>query len=168
MKRDRLFFSIILAISFLFPLSCANAYYNNIVEADFLMLGTKYETADIDNLVVDKHNLTAVTHPLVSTFLHFEGNFWGRHLYFPLSASPNRLVSSVLRCWSFSHSLLVKTENNLYWNVLGLPKQRPLAGLKAKMIADAASILTLGSLSLDGRGAGWVWVKPSLLQSPSP
>jgi hypothetical protein len=98
MKRDRLFLSIILAISFLFPLSCAYAYYNNLVEADFLTRGTKYEAVDIDNLVVDKHNLTGVTPPLISTFLYVEYYFGGPNLHFPLSAPPNHLASSVLRC----------------------------------------------------------------------
>jgi hypothetical protein len=98
MKRDRLFFSIVLAISFLFPFSCAYAYYDDIVEADFLTLGTKYEAADIDNLVVDKFNLTGVTPPLVSTFFFSGDNFWGPHLYFPLSTYPNHPASSVLRC----------------------------------------------------------------------
>jgi hypothetical protein len=98
MKRDRLFLSIIFAISFLFPLSCAYAYYNNIVEADFLTRGTKYEAADIDNLVVDKHNLTGVTPPMVSTLLFVEDNIGGPHFYFPLSTPLNHLASSVLRC----------------------------------------------------------------------
>ena len=98
MKRDRLSFLIILAISFLFPLSCAYAHYNDIVEADFLTFGTKYEAADIENLVVDKYNLTGVTPPLVSTFLYFKENFWGPYWDFPLSTPPSHLASSVLRC----------------------------------------------------------------------
>jgi len=98
MKRDRLSFLIILAISFLFPLSCAYAHYNDIVEADFLTFGTKYEAADINNLVVDKHNFIGVNPPLVSTWLYFADNFWGPYGYFPLSTPPNQLASSVLRC----------------------------------------------------------------------
>ena len=98
MKRDRPSFLIILAISFLFPLSSAYAYYDDILEADFLTLGTKYEAADIDNLVVDKYNLTGMTPPLVSIFLFSEDNFGGPCWSFPLSAPPNHLVSSILRC----------------------------------------------------------------------
>jgi hypothetical protein len=98
MKRDRLFFSIILAISFLFPFSCAYAYYDDIVEADFLTRGTKYEAADIANLVVDKFNLTGVTPPSVSTWLFSGDTFWGPNFYLPLSPYPNHPASSVLRC----------------------------------------------------------------------
>jgi len=98
MKRDHLSFLIIVAISFLFPLSCAYAHYNDIMEADFLTRGTKYEAADIENLVVDKYKLTGVNPPLVSTFLYLKENFLGSYLDFPLSTPPNHLASSVLRC----------------------------------------------------------------------
>jgi hypothetical protein len=98
MKKDRLSFLIIIAISFLFPLSCAYAHYNDIMEADFLTHGTKYEAADIENLVVDKYKLTAVTPPLVSTLLYLKENFPGTYLDLPLSTLSNHLASSVLRC----------------------------------------------------------------------
>jgi hypothetical protein len=98
MKRDRLSFLIIVAISFLFPLSCTYAHYNDIMEADFLTRGTKYEAADIENLVVDKYNLTGVTPPLASAFAYLNENFLGPYLAFPLSTPSNHLASSVLRC----------------------------------------------------------------------
>jgi len=98
MKRDRLSFLFIVAISFLFPLSCAYAYYNDIMEADFLTRGTKYEAADIENLVIDKYNLIGVTPPLGSTFLYPKENFLGTYLDFPLSTPPHHPASSVLRC----------------------------------------------------------------------
>jgi len=98
MKRDRLSFAIILGISFLLPLSCAYDYYDDIMEADFLTFGTKYEAADIDNLLVDKHNFAGLNPPPVSTLLYFAGNFWSLYGFFPLATPLNQPSSSVLRC----------------------------------------------------------------------
>ena len=98
MKRDRLFSLIILGVSCLFPFSCAYAQYNDLLEADFLTIGTKYEAADIENLVVDKHNLMGLTPLLVSIFLYPEENFSGPYWDFPPSTPPNHPASSVLRC----------------------------------------------------------------------
>ena len=98
MKRERFFSLIILAVSFLFPFSCAYTQYNDILEADFLTVGTKYEATDLENLVVDKYNLTGVTPPLLSAFLFITVNSLGAYMPFPLSAPPNHLASSVLRC----------------------------------------------------------------------
>ncbi len=98
MKRDRFFFFLIFATSFLLPLSCAYACYNDIVEADFLTLETKYEAADMEDLAFDKQNLTGVIfHPL-STFLFLEDNFFGALPGSFLSMPLIHPISSVLRC----------------------------------------------------------------------
>ena len=97
MKRERLFFPIAVVISFLLPLSCAYDCYDDLREVDFLTRGTKYEAADIDNLLVDKHSLTGVNPPPVSTLFYFPGNFWSLYGVLPVTASPNQPISTVLR-----------------------------------------------------------------------
>ena len=96
MRRDRLHFLFIVAISFALTFQSTYDGYNNIVEADFLKSGQTYENSDIGNLSVDKQNFTGVSPYPCCTFL--EENFftllWGFSVPTPLVQS----TSSVLRC----------------------------------------------------------------------
>jgi hypothetical protein len=96
-KMDRSAIILIFVLSLLLPFSCAYDCYNGLVEADFLTLGQKYEAPDIDNLLIDKKNLTGdIPQPLFS-FVFLEGNFC---LNFSLLALLNPVVplAYILRC----------------------------------------------------------------------
>jgi hypothetical protein len=96
MKKDRLFILLIFMISFLLPLSCAFSCYDVIVEADFLRNGVKYEAVDIENLFLDKQNLTGVI-PFPCC-LFFEDKFFELLLGFSIPTPLIHPTSSVLRC----------------------------------------------------------------------
>jgi hypothetical protein len=96
MKKGPFFLLLIFAVSFLLPLSCAYSFYDVIVEADFLTNGVKYETGDIENLSVDKQNLTGVIPFPCRTF--FEDNFFELLLGFSIPTPLIHPTSSVLRC----------------------------------------------------------------------
>jgi hypothetical protein len=96
MKRGPSFILLIFAASFLLPLSCAYSCYNLIVEVDFLTNGVKYEAGDIENLSVDKQNLTGVVPFPCGLFL--EENFFELLLGFSIPTPLMHPTSSVLRC----------------------------------------------------------------------
>ncbi len=45
---------LIVGISFLFSFASVYSNYNRLLEADFLVLGVKFESGDIDGLLADK------------------------------------------------------------------------------------------------------------------
>lgn len=96
MKKNRLFFFLILVTSFLLPSSYAG--YNDIIEADFLTHGTKYEAQDMEDLVCDKQNVVAVISHALSTFIFIQDLFFGPLSGFSFPTPLTHSISSVLRC----------------------------------------------------------------------
>ena len=45
---------LIVGISVLFSIASVHSHYNRLLEADFLILGLKFEAGDIDDLLADK------------------------------------------------------------------------------------------------------------------
>ncbi len=60
MKKGHLFIAFVFATSLLFPLSCAYSGYMDIVDADFLSGGKKYEAADPHDVAADKPSLPGI------------------------------------------------------------------------------------------------------------
>lgn len=98
MKRGPFFILLIFAVSFLLPLSCAYSCYNVIVEADFLANGVKYEAGDIENLLIDKQNLTGLISNPFSPLLFLKDNSFEPFSEFSLSIFIIHQTSSLLRC----------------------------------------------------------------------
>ncbi len=99
MKGDYLFFILLIfAISFLVPLSCAYSHYNDLIEADFLTHGKKYEAADLEDLCVDKQVLNWVAPPPIPVFLFLEYDFFSFLLAASFPAPLIQPTSTVLRC----------------------------------------------------------------------
>ncbi len=98
MAKNRFSILLIFAISFLLPYSYAYSCYNEIVEADFLTKGKKYEAADTEGLFADKHKLAAaIPHP--SAILTFtESNISAFFEDLSLPAPLIRSTSDTLRC----------------------------------------------------------------------
>ena len=90
-----IFFRI--ALCLLLAFCCAYGCYNDIMEADFLTLGKKYEAQDIGNLLIDKKNLTGGNPQPLSFFIFLENSFYDNlpvfSLLFPLIP-----LTSILRC----------------------------------------------------------------------
>jgi len=86
-----------IALCLLLAFCCAYDCYNEIMEADFLTLGKKYEAQDIGNLLIDKKNLTGENPQPLSFFIFLGKDFWDNpsvfSLLFPLIPLP-----SILRC----------------------------------------------------------------------
>jgi hypothetical protein len=98
MKRKSFIIFFVSGISLIFLSASTFSYYNQIIEADFFISGTKLESRDLDNLLLDKKSPAGeITNPS-SFFLFLEDLFsnldWGFFL-------PNALIQSifsVLRC----------------------------------------------------------------------
>ncbi len=89
---------VLVAVSFLFPLSCAYSSYDVILEADFLTDGLKYEALDKENLFFDKQNLVGIIFDGFLPFLFLRDNFSGSFLNLSLITSGSLQSSSPLRC----------------------------------------------------------------------
>ena len=98
MKRDHFFILLIFVISFLLPLSRVYSFYDCIVEADFLTPDQKFEAADVEDLFIDKQNLSGVTHQPFLSSLFLEFNFLASFLFFSLPSPLMHPTSVVLRC----------------------------------------------------------------------
>ncbi len=97
MKKGSLFTLVLLAISFLLPLTCAYSSYDILVEADFLSHGVTYEDMDKETLLLDKQNvLGIVLHPF-SSVTSLKNNIVSPFFYLPLSG-PRKPQVSALRC----------------------------------------------------------------------
>jgi len=97
MNRGHFFILLIFLTSLLLPLSCACSSYNSIVEADFLTLDQKIEAVDVEDLFIDKQNLSGVTpQPFLSSL--FNDNFLPTLLSFSFPAPLMHSTSSILRC----------------------------------------------------------------------
>ena len=90
-----LFFRI--ALCLLLAFCCAYDCYNEIMEADFLTLGKKYEAQDIGNLLIDKKNLAGGSPQPLSSFIFLEKNSWENLPVFSLLL-PLIPLTSILRC----------------------------------------------------------------------
>ena len=86
-----------IALCLLLAFCCAYDCYNDIMEADFLTLGKKYEAQDVGNLLIDKKNLTGGSPQPFSSFTLLENNFWDN---LPVSSFLFPLIplTSILRC----------------------------------------------------------------------
>jgi hypothetical protein len=99
MKKDHSFsIVVIFGISLLLTLSCAYAYYDDLLEADFLSTGAKYESQDCDNFFLEKQNLASTAAKPLTAFLLWVGNFSASCLVFSLPLDVTDPISSILRC----------------------------------------------------------------------
>ncbi|MGD0623770.1 MAG: hypothetical protein ABSB32_03520 [Thermodesulfobacteriota bacterium] len=67
MRQKIILVLLVMVISFFFLFSSAYSYYNSLIEADFLTCGLKFETADTDDLLVDKQIIVDFALGLIST-----------------------------------------------------------------------------------------------------
>jgi hypothetical protein len=65
---------LIFGISLLLTLSSSYASYDDLLEADFLSTGAKYETRDADDFLLEKQNPANMTEKSLPAFLLFTGN----------------------------------------------------------------------------------------------
>ena len=89
--------SLRIALCLLLVFCCAYDCYNDIMEADFLTLGKKYEAQDVGNLLIDKKNLTGGSPQPFSSFTLLENNF-GDNLPVSSFLFPLIPLTSILRC----------------------------------------------------------------------
>ncbi len=98
-KKDHAFsIAVIFGISLLLTLSCAYAYYDDLLEADFLSAGAKYESQDCNDFFLQKQNPASMASKPLSVFLLWLGNFSAFCLFFSLSPDVTDPTGSILRC----------------------------------------------------------------------
>jgi hypothetical protein len=98
MKRKSSIIFFVLGISLIFLSASTYSYYNRIIEADFFISGTKLESRDLDDLLLDKKSPVGVIPNPYFFSLILEDLFSKVDLGFSL---PNPLIQSilsVLRC----------------------------------------------------------------------
>jgi hypothetical protein len=98
MKKNYLKILLACFMAIMMPFSFAYAYYDDLIEADFLTHGTKYEAGDMQNLFVEKQNFVGLTSDPSSTLLYVNDDF---HVILSLLSPANLLLnpaSSILRC----------------------------------------------------------------------
>ena len=98
MKRNFLFSLLIIAVSFLLPLSGVYSCYNVVVEADFLTNGVKFEAVDKDNLLLDKQNLAGMIPAPFSSLFFLKDNFFEPCFDSSFSIPALHQTSMLLRC----------------------------------------------------------------------
>jgi hypothetical protein len=98
MKEKRIFIFCVLGISLIFLSVSTYSYYNLIIEADFLISGTKIEAKDWDNLLLDKKSLAGVVPSPYRVSFFLEGIFSRPDLSFSVLTPQIGPTSSVLRC----------------------------------------------------------------------
>jgi hypothetical protein len=99
MKKNHPFsIAVIFGISLLLTLSCAYAYYDDLLEADFLSPGAKYESQDCDNFFLEKQNPASMAAKPLTVFLLWAGNFSAFCLVFSLPPDVIDPTPSILRC----------------------------------------------------------------------
>ena len=95
-KHKGIFIFLAIAISFILPWSSSYSNYNVLIEADFLFLGQKFESGDLDDLLIDKQKNFV---PSGYDFAYYVG----AHLLEP-SAEPSYPITvveqtpAILRC----------------------------------------------------------------------
>lgn len=97
MKKDHAFsVAVIFGISLLLTLSCAYAYYDDLLEADFLSTGAKYESQECDDFFLEKQTpASTAARPLT---LLGVGNFFASCSAFSLPVDVTDPTISILRC----------------------------------------------------------------------
>jgi hypothetical protein len=99
MKKDHAFsVAVIFGISLLLTLSCAYAYYDDLLEADFLSTGAKYESQDCDDFFLEKQTPASTAAKPLTLFLLWVGNFLGSCSVFSLPLDVTDPTISILRC----------------------------------------------------------------------
>ncbi len=99
LKENQKFLLIfVIATALVFQMAAAHSYYDSLIEADFLGNGLKFEAADLETLLVDKHtNLDLSTGAAAAPFTSEAGIF--EPLATEVSAVPLLAQSrSILRC----------------------------------------------------------------------
>ena len=97
MRKKRFQVLLALLIAFALPLSCAYSYYNAMVEADFLYRGLKFESADLEDLFVDKQQAVDFA-SLFATATFLEASL-SETIFVPSPITPVfDQASSILRC----------------------------------------------------------------------
>ena len=99
MKKDHAFsIVVIFGISLLLTLSCAYAYYDDLLEADFLSTGAKYESQDCDDFSLERQTpASAASKPSIGSLL-WAGILSAFCLVFSLSPDVTDPTPSILRC----------------------------------------------------------------------
>ena len=107
-KRDSLFLLmkrnhpvtilLIFGISLLLALSCAYACYDDLLEADFLSTGSKYESQDADGFLLERQNPASVAAKPLTSFLLWAGNSLILGSVFSLPPGMTYPTLSALRC----------------------------------------------------------------------
>ena len=99
MKRDHPFsILLILGISLLLTFSCAYANYDDLLEADFLSTGVKFESQDADGFLLEKQNPAGLAAKPLTAFLLLAGNSLALGSVFSLPPGVTDPTFSVLRC----------------------------------------------------------------------
>ena len=95
-RHKGIFIFLVIAISFILPWSSSYSNYNVLIEADFFFLGQKFESGDLDDLLIDKQKNFV---PSGYDFAYYVGT----HLLDPSAefSSPITVVEqipAILRC----------------------------------------------------------------------
>jgi hypothetical protein len=99
MKKDHPFsIAVIFGISLLLTVSCAYAYYDDLLEADFLSAGAKYESQDCDNFFLEKQNLASMAVNPLTGFLLWAEKSSAFCLVFSHPPDVTDPTTSILRC----------------------------------------------------------------------
>ena len=89
---------LIFGISLLLTISCAYAYYDDLLEADFLSPGAKYESHDLDNFFLEKQNPANVAAKPSAVFLLWAENSLPLCSVFSLPPGVTDPTLPLLRC----------------------------------------------------------------------
>jgi len=92
-----LIFSV-LGISLIFLSSSTFSYYDKMIEADFFTSGKKFESRDVEDLLIDKQSPLGIIPNPFSLFLFLEDNFLEFFSSFSLPIPLLHPIFSVLRC----------------------------------------------------------------------
>ena len=99
LKRNSPFaIPLIFGISLLLTISCAYAYYDDLLEADFLSPGAKYESQDLDNFFLEKQNPANVAAKPSAVFLLWAENSLPLCSVFSLPPGVTDPTLPLLRC----------------------------------------------------------------------
>ena len=95
-KKSTIF--IVMAISFFFQLGASHSDYESLVEADFLGHGLKFESADLENLFVDKQKSLEIGPQVSSTQCLEDVNPFKQLFSFYFQESFTKQTPLTLRC----------------------------------------------------------------------